>query len=250
MTKYWKLSYLPLAVLIAGAVGALLRLWHLTGGMDAGGLLIAGHPAGVLVVLIALGVVALLVVTTRGLVQGTKYSFNFPPSRVRFAGTAAAALGVLITSIGQLADGGDGLASFAAVLGLVACAALAYISLHCLWGMQPSLFLHGAVCIYLMVQLICQYRIWSSEPQVQTYCYPLLATVCVMLACYHNAMFDGDWGNRRPFTVFHLLAGFFCCLSVVGDYAPFFYLGMGAWMFTDRCSLIPISQDYLREHKK
>lgn len=245
----WKPAYLPLTVLAAGAVGAGLRLWLLSG-RDSGGLIAAGHPAGILLTILSLGVLALLVLTTAPLVQGTKYRFNFPASRIRFAGTAAGALGILVASIQQLISSGDGLAAAAAVLGIIGSGVLGYIALHHLQGRQPSLFLHGYLCVYLMVHLICQYRIWSSEPQIQTYCYPLLATVCVMLACYHSATFDGDWGTRRAYTVTHLLAAFFCCLSVVGDYMPLFYLGIGAWMFCDQCSLVPISRDYLREHKR
>lgn len=250
LKKRWKLSYLPLAVLAAGAVGAGLRLWLLKYGMDSSGLIAAGHPAGILLTLLTLAVLALLVLSTRHLVQGTKYSFNFPASKVRCGGALAGALGILVTSVSQLTAGGDGLNTISALLGLASAGALIYAGVLYLQGKQPVLFLHGFICIYLMLQLICQYRIWSSEPQIQVYCYPLLATVCVMLACYHNALFDGDWGTRRAFTVFHLLAGFFCCLSVVGDYMPIFYLGMGAWMFTDRCSLIPMSRDYLQEHKR
>lgn len=248
--KCKKLTLLPLAVLVAGAVGAALRLWLLSSGKDPGGLIAPEHPAGTLLVILTLGVLVLLVFATRHLVQGSKYSFNFPASKLRCGGTVVGALGMLATAISQLTAGGDGLSIACAVLGLAAGAVLGYIGFLYLQGKQPSLFLHGFVCVYLMLLLICQYRIWSSEPQIQTYCYPLLATVCVMLACYHNAMFDGDWGTRRAFTVFHLLAGFFCCLSVVGDYMPLFYLGMGAWMFTDRCSLTPMSTAYLREQKR
>ena len=248
--KYRKPALLPLAVLIAGAVGAVLRLWLLGSGKDSGGLIVPGHPAAILLVCLTLGVLVLLLCATRHLVQGSKYSFNFPASKLRFGGAMAGALGVLVTAISQFSAAGDGLSTACAVLGVIAALVLGYTGFLYLTGKQPSLFLHGFVCVYLMLMLICQYRIWSSEPQIQTYCYPLLATVCIMLACYHNAMFDGDWGTRRAFTVYHLLAGFFCCLSVVGDYMPLFYLGMGVWMFTDRCSLKPMSTSYLREHKR
>ena len=241
MKKLWNLTYLPLAVLIAGAVGTLLRLWLLTAGRDAGGLLIAGHPAQILLVILSLGIFVLLLLSTRHLVQGDKFSFNFPSSLPRFLGALAAALGILVTSVVQLAAKGDSLHTASALLGLAAAGALAYAGFLNLRNQQPNLLLHGLVCVYLMVLLICQYRVWCSEPQIQTYCYPLLATVCTMLACYHNAMFDGDWGSRRWFTVFHLLAGFFCCISVVGDDMPLFYLAIGIWMFTDQCNLRPMS---------
>jgi hypothetical protein len=49
-----------------------------------------------------------------------------------------------------------------------------------------------------MLRLICQYRIWSSEPQLMLYCYPLLATVCIVMSSYQSAAFDGNLGARRP----------------------------------------------------
>ena len=64
--KCKKLTLLPLAVLVAGAVGAALRLWLLSSGKDPGGLIVPDHPAGTLLVILTLGVLVLLIQSRSG----------------------------------------------------------------------------------------------------------------------------------------------------------------------------------------
>lgn len=238
MKKYCKPNYLPLAALAAGLIGALLRLWLLSSGGE-NQLLENHHPANLLLTLLSLGLLLLLFFGTASLTHGSKYSYNFPPSLLRALGAAAAALGILVTGIQNLLAAADTLTTVSGISSLLAAGAMVFISLCRRNGKHPSVFFHSFVCLHLMVHMICQYRIWSVEPQIQTYCFHLLATVFLMLACYHSAMFDGNCGTRRAHTVMHLMAAFFCCLALVGDHTPGFYLTMGFWMFTDLCNLHP-----------
>ena len=232
-----KQPILSLGVLGIGAFGAGLRLWLLKSQTPDSSLLANDHPANLLLTLLTLGLLAALFCATRDMKKGGKYSTLFPASWLRCGGAAVAAVGFLTVSLQNLTSSGDSLSKLWGIAGLLAAAAMSFVSFCRIKGRHPVLFFQGYVCLYLMIHMICQYRIWSVEPQIQTYCFHLLATVTTMLSCYHNAAFDGNCGSRRAHTVLHLAAVYFCCLALVGDHTPFFYLTMGIWMLTDLCAV-------------
>lgn len=240
MERLLKPHNLPWAALSGGILGALLRILLIAAGTDERGLPVENHFANILLWVLTCSVAALLVYMTRDLKQAPKYSFNFPPSAVAAAGAAVAAAGVLISSISQLFSDIDGLTILDALLGLLCTAALLFIS-RCRWkGLHPSVIFHVVVCIYLMVDLVCVYRIRSADPQVQEYCFSLLASVCIMLASYYNAAFAANAGDRRLHTLSHLAAVFFCLQCLPRCENPVFYLTMAAWLLTDLCNLTPM----------
>lgn len=231
---------LPWAVVSAGGIGLLLRLWLLNSGIDEQGFFISGHLADILVwVLTAIVIIAVLL-CTRSLQQATKYAFNFPESIIGGIGCLLGAAGIAIASIAELTVYDDALALATAILGLFGAVSLGYLGFCRYKGLRPSILCHCALCIYLMLRLINQYRHWSADPQLQDYCFQLLATVCLMLAAYHRATFDANLGKRRPHAVYHLCAVYFCCLSLAEVSNIAFYLGTGIWMLTDLCSLVPM----------
>lgn len=246
MKKYLNPDLLPLIVLGCGTVGMLLQLWQHIGGREANGLLIPGHISGILLLILTALVLLLTFVCTLPLRQGSKYRYNFPVSTPGSVGAGAAALGVLITSVMDLMSKPDRIATVTGILGLLSAASLCVLSLCRLRGQQPNVLYHICVTVYLMLHLICQYRVWSGEPQLLSYCWPLLASACVMLSCYQSAAFDGELGKRRPQAFFHLAALYFCCLSLIGDHDPGLYLALGVWMFTDICRLTPMPRQFPR----
>jgi hypothetical protein len=249
MKKYLNPDLLPLVVLGCGMIGMLLQLWQYLGGREANGLLITGHISGILLLILTALVTLLIFVCTLPLRQGSKYRYNFPVSAPGCVGAGAAALGVLITSLMDLMRKSDTLGTIAGILGLLAAGSLCVLALCRLRGQQPNALLHVCVTVYLMLHLICQYRVWSGESQLLSYCWPLLATVCTVLSCYQSAAFDGNLGARRPHAFFHLAAVYFCCLSLIGDHEPGFFLAMLAWMFTDICRLSPMPRQFPREEE-
>ena len=92
-----------------------------------------------------------------------------------------------------------------------------------------------------MVRLVSHYRHWSTDPQLQDYCFQLLAIVFLMLATYYRAAFDVDMGRRRPLVICHLAAVYFCCLSLIDGSSLCYYLPLIAWIFTDLCNLAPLA---------
>lgn len=249
MKKYLNPDLMPLITLGLGIIGMLLRLWQHIGGVEESGLLIPGHISGVLLLILTVITLLLILVCTWSLSQGSKYHYNFPMSLPGCVGAFIGAVGLLVTALTELVTGSDLLSAAAGVLGILAAGSLCVLAISRLHGRQPNVLFHICITVYLMLRLICQYRIWSSEPQLMLYCYPLLATVCAVLSCYQSAAFDGNLGARRPHAFFHLAAVYFCCLSLIGDHEPGFFLAMLAWMFTDICRLSPMPRQFPREEE-
>ena len=246
MKKFIKPDLLPLIVLAAGIIGLLLKLWQSIAGTDDKGLLITGHISGVLLAILSVVTLVVIAIGTFTLAQGNQYRRNFPASLPACVCAGLAAVGILVTAIFYLSDPLDVVSFLTGILGLLSAVSLGLLSCCRLRGRQPSLLLHICVCVFMMLHLISQYRIFSSEPQVQSYCYPLLATVCIMLSSYQSAAFAGNYGIRKMHAFFHLAAVYFCCLCLIGSHTPLFYLVMGAWMLTDLCSLRPAPRRFTR----
>ena len=234
MEKLLNTKNLPWAVLAAGFLGFILELFL----SSSGSTVLYG-----LVWVLTVGAAALLVWGTWDLKQAPKYGFNFPASLIGAAGTAAAAAGILISSVVKIFSVSDLLSVLDVILGAAAAASLLSLS-QCRWkGLHPSLVFHGLVCIYLMVDLVCVYRLRSSDPQVWRYCFSVLASVAVMLSCYYDTAFAANAGNRKAHTIAHLSAVYLCLLSVPLGGNPIFYLTMAVWMFTNLCNLTPMPRE-------
>ncbi len=228
----WLLPVLPIA---GGILGLGLRLWLLSG--RDGSFLAENPTAEHALTLVAIAVPALLLVLTRRMRNGSKYQFNFPPSLVSALGICLGALSIGLYSLLSLSGSGDGFALLGNVLGLGSAGILVY-SAWCRWkGIVPNLLLYLILDVYLMVRLIGQFRYWSSDPQLLDYCFQLLATVCLMMTCYHRAAFAIGRGRRRSYALYALNTLFFCCLSLVDWGNVLYYLGIALWMATDLCSL-------------
>ena len=230
---------LPWLTLVAGGIGLLLRLWLQSTSNDKG-FFLRGHISGTLLIVLSVLFLLLLWFSTRDLKQAGKYRFNFPASVPGGIAAYIAGAGFAITSITDLLHAEDTLALFAAILGILSAAALVFVGMCRLKGRHPSMLFHSVICAHLMLRLICLYRVWSSDPQLMDYCFQLLALVCAMLAAYHRATFNANFGSRRSYAFFNLASVFFCCLSLTGPENIALYLAMGLWLFTDQCNLTPM----------
>ena len=240
MNRYLKPANLPLTVLAAGILGLLLRLWLHASANGNTGLLAANHPASFLLWVLTAAVVAAIVWATRDLKHGTRYRFNFPPFLPGAVGCLLGALSIGVSAVSEWIQYPDTLTVIASLLGILATAALLFLADARRKGNHPNFLYHGVVCLYFMFRLVSQYRHWSADPQLMNYCFPLLASVCLMLSSYQNAAFDAKQGNRRMHTIFHLGAVYFSFLSLLGGDNLLFYLGTGVWMVTNLCNLSPL----------
>ena len=249
MKNIIKHQNLPLLVFAGGVIGIALRIWLLTTENDRG-FLDRGHISIILLMVLTAVMAGLLFFRCRDLQQGEKYSFNFPASSLGGIGCIAAAAGVALTSATELLTAADFLELAAAVVGLLAAGSLVFVG-HRRWkGLQPSVLLHTLVCVWLLLRLICLYRSWSSDPQLQDYCFELLALVCAMLGTYHRATFDADFGKRCPYVFFSLASVYFCLISLVSPSDTMLFFALGLWQLTNLCSLNPMPKELPEENNE
>lgn len=234
-----KYNQLPLFTLLCGIFGALLRLWHYATGIDESGLLVPVHFAGILLALVCVATIGTILWFCHSFSGQEKYSAQFPASSWGSIGAFTAAAGLLLTSLAELVRREAVFSTLTGLFGIAATAALLFTGLCRLKGLRPHWGFHSAVCLYFVVRLIGRYQVWSSDPQLNDYCFQLLATVCAMLFSYHRAALDAKAGRRRRLVILGLLGGFFSCLSVTASDAPLLYVGLAVWMLTNLGALEP-----------
>lgn len=75
-------------------------------------------------------------------------------------------------------------------------------------GKRVSAWLFMIPAVFFGVELIDQFRTWSSDPQILDYCYELLALIGTMCAAFHLGGFCFERGQRR-LTVFFCMSAIF-----------------------------------------
>lgn len=249
MKQILKHQNLPWLTLFCGGIGLLLRVWLLNTENDKG-FIIRGHISEILLTVLSVLFLAVLFLATRGLVQGNKYQFNFPASLSGGIGAAIAAVGIGVVCVTELTLAPGKLELFCWLAGIPAALALLFVA-HSRWkGLHPSMLFHTYVCCWLVLVLVCRYRSWSSDPQLEDYCYQLLALVFAMISAYHRATFNANFGKRMPHAFFSLGCVYCCILSIAGPDGSLLYLCLGIWQFTDLCRLTPMPRRYRgKEHE-
>lgn len=243
-----KTKYLPILTLICGLTGLALRMWLLNSGVDAKGLLITTHPANVASYLLTALFLLVLLLAVRPLNAVSSYKKLYPPSAFALVGCILAAAGIALSAVYEILQRRDLIAMLTLAVGLLAAVSLVLMGIGRKKGGRPNYLLHACLCVYLMLHLINQYRLWSSDPQLQLYFFPLLASVFLMLSAYHGTVLSSQKGSRRWYVFCNQAALFFCCLSLAGS-AWFYYLLMGIFCLTNLCSLQvkPYRPKYLKE---
>lgn len=231
MKKLLKPNQLPFFTLAAGMIGLLVRLWLFSSGMDEKGLMIVTHPGAVLSWVLAALVIAALFICTRGLDFPQKRQPHAPPVP-GCIGTLAAAIGIATAELPSLLALGDSFSLIASVLGIAAAACLCVMSYDNLKRKAPAFGLYLILIVYFLLHLVCLYRRWSWASQLQIYAFPLLASVLLMLACYHRTALPTSLGSWGSYLFFSQAAAFFCCLATLGT-KSLFYPAMTVWMLLD-----------------
>lgn len=236
MNKIAKPSILPVFTLCAGILGLALRVWLFFTGIDRKGLLVVSHPANALTFILTALVLAVLFVCIRPLDAVDRYQQLFPGTVFPAIGCITAAVGIVWVNFRDLHLRTDSITIVSLILGVLAVISLLVLAYCRLKRIRPAPYFHMLVTVYLMFHLISQYRLWSAEPQLQVYFFPLLASVFLMLTGYHSAVLDARKSGRRWYVFCNQGALFCCCLSLWGD-SWLFYLTMGFWMLASLCSL-------------
>lgn len=225
-------KYLALA---AGLIGFVLRSAVFFFGTDAKGLPIRSHWANITLLILTVAAGLFFAVRCHFLPKTREYREAYPASVFSGIGCLAAAIGFF------LADAPDTLAGSFRIAEMIlrcgAALALAAVAYCRFAGKKPLFLLHGLVCLYLMLRLICLYRLWSSDPQLIDYGFYLGAYVALILTGYQLAAFDADAGNPGKLWFFGTSSVYLCAVSLSGPREPFFMLVCVIWIMTNLCSL-------------
>ena len=242
-----KRAALPFLVLGAGGVGLTLRVLLYTLGTDSRGLLPRYHALHVLALLLTLLVTAGLAWAVRPLGGSNRYRKNVPASTpAAFADFCSA--GWLLTAAFALLERAEGKLDLAlAGLAFLSVASLLVTGWCRLKGTRPFFGFHGILCVFLVLNLVCQYRNWSGNPQLPDYIFHIFACIFLTLTAYYRTAFDLGMGKRRIFLFCSLMAVYLCFLSLTGAGDGRFYFAGGVWAFGNLCPLDPPPRHHLTE---
>lgn len=221
----------------AGLLGALLRTLLYTTGTDEKGLLITGHWAHIAVWMLTALVAAVLLPACRKIQGPERYGDCYPVSVSGAAGSFLCAIGFLSAGLAGWGTAASSLDFAVVILSFLSAAALVFAGFCRLTRRQPVFLCHAVVCVCFALRMVCQYRQWSSDPQLQDYCFYMAAHVCLMLTAYHMAAFDAGAGHHRTLWCLGLAACYFCLLSIWGSRDPLFMVLCALWALTGLTSL-------------
>jgi hypothetical protein len=237
MKNFLKPKYLPYVTVGLGGLAFLSCLWLYATGVDERALLNPTHPGAILLWVLSAVMVAAVIMLTRPLVGKMRYDRVFPASIPAAVGTAVCAAGIAVTAFGELTSKVDAITTAAGVVGLLSAVALMFLAWCRLVGTRPHFLALCVVLVYLMMHMLCRYRVWSAEPELLRYFFTLAATILMTLAMYQRLAFTVGMGKRQQYLMFSMLGGFFAMAAIPGDGDKWFLIGMAAWAMTDLCSL-------------
>lgn len=230
-------SILPVFTLIAGGIGIILRFILLRTQIDARGLLTAGHPISIVLYVLTACTLAVIALCVLPLKSNPRHHRRMFRKSIRPAfGCMFAGIGVLLSALQQILHQQDILTIVMMLMAFVCALCFGFLGYARQKGTRPHYLVHTGIAVYLMLHLVCQYRVWSPEPQLALYFFQLLACVFLMLTAYQTVCLDIYKGDRRLYVFFNQAALFCCCLSLT-DTLRYFYLGMGIYCATNLCTL-------------
>lgn len=134
------------------------------------------------------------------------------------------------------------LLSFLALLGAAVCLALqAGNALKKRAHPLP----HIGLTVCLALKLIHDFRVWSVQPQVGSYCFSLFSLLCLLLAAMYHAGLQLREGKRRSAALFCLLGILFSGMASVGTGFSGLCFSLGGLLY-----LIALLQLLLRRRKR
>ena len=231
MKQVPKTEVFSLFSVITGVVGLAMQSW-LFSTVDNKGLLPANHISAVISFLLLAAVVAVNMLFLRNFKPTGEYDHLFPKSAVSGVGSILTALGFGISAMLPVAS--PVLRIFVRVLGLISVAGLAFGGYCRLQGKHPNCLIYGVVSLFLIFRTLVFCQLWSAQVQVQTFFFPLLASLSLLMVAYYRAAMGANLKNCRQYLLFRQLA-LFCCLVSIAGGDRLFYLSGAIWMATDYC---------------
>lgn len=233
------LSALPFLVLGAGGTGLVLRVLLYTLTEDSRGLLPRYHYLHLLTLLLTVGVATGLFRTIWDLSGSKRYHKNFPKSPAAGIAILISAGWMLLYAFSLLGRAENRLDTLLVVLAFLCVPCLAATGVYRIRGKRPFFAFHGIICLFCVFNMICQYRLWSGNPQVTDYLFQIFACISLTLTTYYRTAFDLGMGRRRLYLFSNLMAVYLCFLSLVGSGDGRFYFGGLVWALANLCVLDP-----------
>lgn len=237
MKRTVKPRVLILLSAVMGLAVAALRGALYVAALDEKNLLTADHPLEILVWVLSACTLAALAALALAEKDSDGWEGNFRPGFLGAAGCVVLATGIAVSTLTHWNDGGTSSDLIRNVLGILSTAGMLWVAVCRLFGKNPFFACHALVCLFLCAYLLGQYRLWSSNPQLQDYVFFLLGCVFMALFAYQLSAFDAGCGSRRRLMLFGL-AGVFCGFAAIyGAYdLPLCVCG-AVWMLTNLCCM-------------
>ena len=238
-------KFLLLVPTVLAALAALgLHRYMMETCIDSMGLLIPGNLPLKLLWALGIGFPGYLLILVSTLGGEGSYEDNFPRSYVS-GGLMIAAGAVLLLSARTLTAASpvflpeqtQALTGFMvgftdgcmAVLPWLAGVSMIVVGLCRMAGRKPLFVFSGAVCLLHMLTLIRDYRLWSADPQLHEYCFPLLAMVLLMLCSFHRTCCDAGVIQRKKLIFTGMTAAVCSTAALSGQFRSGFFLASALW---------------------
>jgi len=232
-----KPKYLPWAAALLGIAVCLLRGSLYAFFVDARGLLPASHPV-VFAMWILTAVVALLgVLPVARLTGSEQYEDNFSASLPGAVGHILLSAGILLTVLLHAPAMPGIVGQLWKLLGIAAAPLLLYAGFSRAMGKKPFFLTYVVVSVFFAFHLVCHYRTWCSDPQLQNYVFAFTGTLGLMLLAYYHGAACVGMGSRRMLLMSGLLAAYLCLGSLPNAQYLWLYLGGAIWSLTSLCHM-------------
>ena len=231
--KTKKITALSLIAAGCGGIALGLRQMLYATGLDGRDLLLRNHPLDLACWGMTAVLALVLLLALRKTEWSGEYADAFPASLPGAVGTIAAMGGSISLAFQAMEAISDKMTLLWTILAFAAAVCFAVTAGYRLRGKQPTIVFHGIICLFFCIHMICQYRTWSSNPQVADYEFALLACVMLALTALQRVIFDAGLGKPRSFLFTSVMAVFFCFASLIGPEYKVFYLYGGVWAFAN-----------------
>ncbi len=234
---------LPWIVLALGIVGLGLRWILYRVNLDERLLLKPGHPLEILLWLLTAGTLVLITLSAMKRKEPTACEGNSLPSTTICIGCCIAAFLICYTVLSMDArlPGIPGI--LWKVLGVLCAPCLLAVGFGHLPGQKPLSLPYVVPCLFYMFHVINHYRVWSSEPQLESFFYPLFASIALTFFLFYTAAFAVDIPHRRM-QIAAGLSGIYLCMTDLSrtDY-PWLCLAGGILCLTGLCAPAPQTEE-------
>ena len=120
---------------------------------------------------------------------------------------------------------------------------MAVLGVFRILGERPWPVFGGIICLFYMLMLVTNYRLWSADPQLHEYCFPLLAMVLMMLCSFHRTCCDGGVIQRRKLIFTGLTAAVCAATAMSVSFLPGFFLASSLWALGCVCDSAVLPPD-------